>query len=59
MYLAYIFRCANDLYGYAMSKFLPTGEFKWINPTKFDLNKFSSNSSKSYILEIDFKYSKE
>ena len=21
---------ANDLYGYAMSKFLPTGRFKWI-----------------------------
>ena len=28
----------NNLYVYAMSKFLPTNGFKWINPIKFDLN---------------------
>ena len=34
----------NNLYGYAMSKFLPTIRFKWIDPEEFNLNKYSSNS---------------
>lgn len=48
----------NVLYGYVKSKFLPTGWFKWINPTKFDLNEYSSNSSKDCGLEFDLEYSK-
>ena len=31
-----IYLDANDLHGYAMSKFLPTSGFKWIDPKKFD-----------------------
>ena len=27
----------NNLYGYVISKFLPTSGFKWIDPKKFDL----------------------
>ena len=27
---------ANDLYGYAMSKFLLSNGFKWIYPKKFE-----------------------
>ena len=42
-----------------MSKFLPTSGFKWINPKEFDLNKYTSNSSKGRILEFDLKYPKE
>ena len=34
----------NNLYHYAMSKFLSTTRFKWINPKDFDSNKYSSNS---------------
>ena len=30
-----------------MSKFLPAGTFKWINPKEFDSNEYSSNSSKN------------
>ena len=48
-----------NLYGYAMSKFLPTNSFKWINPTKFDLNKYSSNSSKGCVSKCHLEYSKE
>ena len=28
----------NNLYGYVMSKFLPTSGFKWIDPKEFELN---------------------
>ena len=34
----------NKLYGYGMSKFLPTSGFKWIDPKGFDLNKYTNNS---------------
>ena len=33
-----IYLDANNLYSYAMSKFLPTGGFKWIHPKELDLN---------------------
>ena len=47
------------LYGYAMSKFLSTSGFKWINPKEFDVNKYMSNSLKGCVLEIDLEYPKE
>ena len=33
----------NNLYGYAMSKLLPTNGFKLIDPEKVDLNKYTSS----------------
>ena len=42
-----------------MSKFLPTSGFKWIDPKEFDLNKYSSNSSKGCALEVDLEYLKQ
>ena len=50
---------ANNLHGYAMSKFLLTSGFKLINPKEFDLNKYTINSSKEYVLEVDLEYRKE
>ena len=44
----YILRC-NNLYGYAISKFLPTSAFKWIDPKEFDLK----------VLEVELEYPKE
>ena len=41
-----IYLDVNKFYGYAMSKFLPTSGFKWIDPKEFDLDKYTSNSSK-------------
>ena len=49
----------NNFYGYAMSKFLPTSGFKWIDPKEFDLHKPSSNSSKGCVLEVNLEYPKE
>ena len=54
-----IYLDANNLYGYAMSKFLPTNEFKWIDLKEFELNKYTSNSSKGCVFEFDLEYPKE
>ena len=50
---------ANNLDGCAMSKFLPAIGLKWIDPTEFDLNKYTSNSSKACVSEVDLEYPKE
>ena len=50
---------ANNLYGYAMLKFLLTSIFKYIDPKKFNSNIFSSNSLKGCVLEVDLEYPKE
>ena len=42
-----------------MSKFLPKSGFKWIDPKEFDLNKYTNNSSKRCLLEVDLEYPKE
>ena len=54
-----IYLDANNLYGYAMPKFLPTSGSKWIDPKEFDLNEYTSNSSKGCGLEVDLEYPKE
>ena len=33
-----IYLNTNNLYGYALPKFLPAGKFKWINPSFTQLN---------------------
>ena len=48
-----------SLYGCAVSKFLPTTGFKWIDPKKFDSSKYSSNSLKGCVLEVDLEHPKE
>ena len=54
-----IYLDANNLYGYAISKFLPTSRFKWMDLEEFDLNKYANNNSKGYVLEVDLEYAKE
>ena len=50
---------ANNLYGYAKSKFLRTNGFKWLDPKRFDLNKYNSNNSKGCVLKVDIEYPNE
>ena len=56
--LMIIYSDANSLYDYVMSKFLSESTFKWINSKNFDLNNYNKNSSKSFVLEVDFEYPK-
>ena len=53
---------ANNLYGWAMSQALPTGGFKWLSPKqieKINLGKYTENSKKGMILEVDLEYPTE
>ena len=54
-----IYLDTNNLYGYVVSKFLPISGFKLIDSKEFDLNKYTSNSSKGCVLEADFEYPEE
>ena len=42
-----------------MSKFLRTSGLKGIDPKEYDLNKYTSNSSKGCVLEVNFEYPEE
>ena len=42
-----------------MSKCLPTSGLKWVDSKEFDLNKYTSNSSKGCVFEVDLEYPKE
>ena len=53
-----IYLDVNNLFGYVLSKFLPTDEFKWIYRKTFYSNKYSNNSSKGCVLEVDLEYPK-
>ena len=47
----------NNLYGWAMSEYLPYGEFKWLkNVNKLDVMSINEKSDVGYILEVDLKY---
>ena len=53
---------ANNLYGWAMSQYLPTGGFKWLKQKeidKFNVFKINKDSEKGYILEVDLEYPKK
>ena len=53
---------ANNLYGWAMSQYLPTGNFKWLSQNqieKTNLGKYTENSTKGLILEVDLEYPQE
>ena len=53
---------ANNLYGWAMSEYLPTGNFRWMTDkeiSKIDLGKYKTNGKKDLILEVDLEYLRE
>ena len=53
---------ANNLYGWAMSQYLPTDNFKWMTDkeiSKTNLGKYELDSKEGLILEVDLEYPKE
>ena len=59
-YLMYL--DANNLYGWAMSQYLPTGNFKWMSEKKInelDLAKYGDDSKRGLILEVNLEYNKK
>ena len=54
---------ANNLYGWAMSQYLPTGNFRWMTDketNKIDLRKYKADDGKKgLILEVDLEYPRE
>ena len=58
IYISYL--DMNNLYGWAMSGYLPYGGFKWLkNVDGFDVNSISEKSSIRYVLEVDLEYPDE
>ena len=50
----------NNLYGWAMSEYLPYGCFKWLkNIDKFDIMSINDKSPIWYFLEVDLEYPEE
>ena len=52
---------ANNLYGWAVSQYLPTGNFRWMTDkeiSKIDLGKYKADGKKGLILEVDLVYDK-
>ena len=52
----------NNLYSWAMSQYLPTGNFRWMTDKeicKIDLAKYKENGKKGLILEADLEYPRE
>ena len=50
----------NNLYGWAMSEYLPYGEFEWLeNINEFDINSINEKIDTGYFLEVDLKYPDE
>ena len=52
----------NNLYGHAMSQYLPYADFKWvknIDKIKRKLMNIKRNSSTGYILDVDLEYPQE
>ena len=53
---------ANNLYGWAMSQYLPTGGFEWMSDKeikRIDLGKYKADGKKGLILEVDLEYPQE
>ena len=50
---------ANNLYGWAMIQYLPTGGFEWLTEEEVDLSKYNDESEKGLVLEVDLEYPEE
>ena len=63
MYIMYImYLDTNNVYGWAMSQYLPAGNFKWMSDREIkqiDLGKYKADGKQGLILEVDLEYPQE
>ena len=50
---------ANNLYGWSMTQYLPSGKFKFVDTENFDVSKVEDDDKYGYILKIDLEYPHE
>ena len=50
---------ANNLYGWAMSQYLPTGNFEWVSTDESTIRNLPPDSPTGCILEVDLEYPDE
>ena len=53
---------ANKLYGWDMSQKLPTGGFRFVEPSEFDserISQLAEDARKGYLLEVDMLYPRD
>ena len=53
---------ANNLYGWAMSQYLPTSGFRWMTEkqiNKINLAQYNEDSNKGLLIEVDLEYPKD
>ncbi|XP_025421129.1 uncharacterized protein LOC112691190 [Sipha flava] len=51
-----VYQDCNNLYGWAMTQYLPYGEFKWVEPSLNGLNDLNDTSEIGRIYEVDISY---
>ena len=56
-YLQYL--DTNNLYGWAMSQPLPTGESKWVDANPNEISELATRTDKGYLPDVDVSYPKE
>ena len=60
MYIMYL--DTNNLYGWTMGQYLPTGNFRWMTDketNKIDLGKYQADGKKGLLPEVDLEYLRE
>ncbi|KAL4090133.1 hypothetical protein QTP88_025032 [Uroleucon formosanum] len=51
-----IYQDCNNLYGWAMSEYMPYGGFNWVEPNLDGLDRLTAKSDRGRIYEVDVKY---
>ncbi|KAE9543417.1 hypothetical protein AGLY_002217 [Aphis glycines] len=54
-----IYQDCNNLYGWAMSEYMPYGDFNLVEPNLDGLNDLTATSDKGRVYEVDVSYPKE
>ena len=55
----FFFSIANNLYGWAMSQYMPYGGFKWVEPSLEGLDELTDTSDIGRVYEVDIAYPKD